>query len=87
MQHKSEKIKITHIIPSLKTGGVQKYLLSLSKFDFNNNIERKVICIISDRGELSEEFSKAGIKHRFCPIIPPDRNWRPYRTFKYIRKL
>ena len=79
-------IKITHIVPSLNTGGVQKYILSLSKYDSSNLIRRKTISIISEGGRLAEEFSKAGIKGSFCPVISPDRNRRPFRLLsQFIR--
>ena len=86
MEH-SEVIEITHIIPSTGLGGVQKNLLCKSKYDKEFKIKRRVICIIREQGELEDSFKQAGIEIINCLIIPTDLNYRPYRLFKFLRKI
>ena len=80
-------ITVTHVIPSTGLGGVQKNLLSKLQYDKEFNIKRRVICIISEKGELEHSFKQAGIEIINCLILPTDRNYRPYRLFKLLRKL
>ena len=80
-------IKITHILPSLNIGGVQKYILALSQLDYLNGVERKVITVISKEGDLKDEFILNNIDYKYCPIKLQDKNLRPYRLIKKIREL
>ena len=52
----NKKIKILHIVGTPGLGGVQTYLLDLSKFDDKLGIERKLLCLQGNIGELKEDF-------------------------------
>jgi len=82
----AEKIQVTHIIPSPKLGGVQKNLLIKSNYDNKYNINRKVIYTVSNEGELLNRGNQLFELSNYCPIILPDRGFRPYRLFKIYRK-
>ena len=82
----AEIIKITHIIPSPKLGGVQTNLLLKSNYDKNYNISRKVIYTVSCTGELLDSGNKLFERYIYCPIMPEDMGHRPYRLFKLFRK-
>ena len=82
----TEKIHVTHIIPSPKLGGVQNNLLLKSKYDKQYNINRRVIYTVSNEGELLNRGNQLFELSNYCPIIFPDRGFRPYRLFKIYRK-
>ena len=82
----TEKIQVTHIISSPKLGGVQNNLLLKSKYDKKYNINRKVIYTVSNEGELLNRGNQLFELSNYCPIILPDRGFRPYRLFKIYRK-
>ncbi len=80
-------MKIVNIVGSLGIGGVQVYLLHLSRFDKKNGISREIITLDNNGGALRNQFLKNGVKIDFCPVIPIDRGWRPYFLWKKIRKF
>tara|TARA_B100001250_G_C19817562_1_gene799597 strand:+ start:10106 stop:11263 length:1158 start_codon:yes stop_codon:yes gene_type:complete len=80
-------IKVTHIISSVGLGGVQNNLIDKAQYDKKYSIKRKVLCIIRDNGELEKQFRNSNIEILNCLITPSDKNYRPYRIFKIIRKL
>ena len=84
---KQTKTKIIHLVGSLNPGGVQTYILNVSKFDTLYNIEREVWTLYQKGGLLTNEFLKNNVKASSCLIIPEDKNWRPYSLWKRIRKL
>ncbi len=84
---KQSKTKIIHLVGSLNPGGVQTYILNVSKFDTLYNIEREVWTLYQKGGLLTNEFLKNNVKASSCLIIPEDKNWRPYSLWKRIRKL
>ena len=78
---------ITHILPSPKLGGAQMNLLLKSNYDKKYNINRKLIYIVSDKGELLNKAKSIFKKYIFCPIVPLDKGYRPYRLFKLYRRF
>ena len=76
-----------HIIGTLGIGGVQTYLLDLSKHDKNFKISRSVLCLYGNKGALKKNFIENGIDCYNCNIMPSDYGIRPYRLWKLIRKI
>lgn len=79
--------KIIHLIGSLNPGGVQTYILNVSKYDKIYNINREVWTLYQEGGLLDNEFHKMNIKTASCQIIPPDKNRKPYFLWKRLRKF
>ena len=79
-------IYITHILSSPNLGGVQKNLHLKSKYDPKYRIKRKIIYLISDHGDLMNGQNEIFEDYEFCPIVPIDKGYRPYRIYKLIRK-
>ena len=84
---KKKKLKIIHLIGSLNPGGVQTYILNISRYDMKHNIDREVCTIYQKRGLLFKSFIENKINVSFCPIMPIDKNWRPYFLWKKLRYL
>jgi len=80
-------LRILHIIGTLGIGGVQTYLLDLSKHDKNFKITRGVLCLYGNKGDLKNNFIENGIDCYNCNIMPSDYGIRPYRLWKLIRKI
>ncbi len=80
-------MKIVNLVGSLGIGGIQVYLLHLSRFDKKNGISRRIITLHNNDGELRNQFLDNGVKIDFCPVIPIDRGWRPYFLWKRIRNF
>ena len=72
---------------SLNPGGVQTYILNVSRYDTTYNIEREVWTLYQKRGLLADEFLKNSIRVLSCLIIPQDRNWKPYILWKRLRNI
>tara|TARA_B100000427_G_scaffold327287_1_gene337689 strand:- start:1699 stop:2901 length:1203 start_codon:yes stop_codon:yes gene_type:complete len=81
------KIKIIHLIGSLNPGGVQTYILNIANYDSSYGIHREVCTLYQSKGLLFNQFIKKNIKISFCPIMPIDRNWRPYSLWKKLRSF
>ncbi len=84
---KKKKLKIIHLIGSLNPGGVQTYILNIARYDIKHNIDREVCTIYQERGLLFKNFIENNINVSCCPIIPIDKNWRPYFLWKKLRYL
>ena len=82
-----KKINIINIIGSPINGGVQNFLLALSKYDNKFKIKRTIICIYSMNGSLKKESLKRNIQIFYCPIILNDNGRRPYFFWKKIRSF
>ena len=80
-------IEITHIIGSTGVGGVQKNLLSKLKYDKEFNLSRRILCINNKNGILKDKFNESNIKIDYCLILPEDKNYKPYRLYKLLRKI
>ena len=80
-------MKIVNLVGSLGIGGIQVYLLHLSRFDKKNGIRRRIITLQNNDGALRNQFLDNGVKIDFCPIIPIDRGWRPYSLWKRLRNF
>ena len=61
------KIRLTHIITGLNTGGAEMMLLKLTK-SMNKNLFEITIISLSSKGILNNEFKKIGIKVNYCNI-------------------
>jgi glycosyltransferase involved in cell wall biosynthesis len=83
----NEKIKILHIIGTPGLGGVQTYLLDLSKFDKILGLERNLLCLHENFGELKEDFLKNNVNIVSCSIMPKGYHLKPYRFWKLIRRF
>ena len=81
------KTKIIHLIGSLNPGGVQTYILNISDYDKIHKIRREVWTLYQKEGLLYTEFLKKNINISSCQIIPPDKNWRPYFLWKWLRSF
>ena len=84
---KQTKTKIIHLVGSLNPGGVQTYILNVSKYDTVYDIEREIWTLYQEGGLLANEFLKNNVKTSFCIIIPQDRNWKPYLLWKKLRNF
>ena len=82
----NEKLNIVHIIGTPGLGGVQTYLLDLSKYDNKFNISRSLICLHGNEGELKNNFLENDVNCISCSIMPHDYSLRPYRLWKIINK-
>jgi len=80
-------LNILHIIGTPVLGGVQSYLLDLSKYDRQFSISRDLLCLNRDDGILKQSFKENGIECYLCTIMPKDYSLRPYRLWKIIRKV
>ena len=80
-------MKVINIVGSLGIGGVQIYLLHLSKLDNKNGINREILTLYNNNGLLQKRFWDNGVKINYCPVIPIDQGWRPYSLWKKIRKF
>ena len=80
-------MKIVNLIGSLGIGGIQVYLLNLSRFDKKNGISRRIITLHNNDGALRNQFLDNDVKIDSCPVIPIDRGWRPYFLWKRIRNF
>ena len=63
----SKKIRITHIITGLNTGGAEMMLYKLTQSMNRNLFDINIICL-SKRGNLNKEFEKIGIHVDNCNI-------------------
>ena len=84
---RQSKTKIIHLVGSLNPGGVQTYILNVSKYDNIYSIEREVWTLYQKRGLLTNEFLKNKVKTSSCLIIPQDKNWKPYILWKRLRNI
>ena len=82
----NDRIKVLHIIGTPGLGGVQTYILDISKYDKEYGISRSLLCIHGDEGELKNKFLENNIDCIECNIMPKDYMLRPYRLWKKIRK-
>ena len=80
-------MKVLHIIGTPGLGGVQTYLLDLSKYDKQYGISRNLLFLHGNEGELKEKFLMNGVGCFSCSIMPVDHGLRPYRFWKKVRKL
>ena len=79
-------LNVLHIVGSTNFGGVQVYLLDLSKYDEHFGIKRKLLCTQNVNGKLKSSFITNGVDCISCTIMPEDKGRRPYRLWKFIRK-
>ena len=79
-------LNVLHIVGSTNFGGVQVYLLDLSKYDESLGIKRKLLCTQNVNGKLKSSFIINGVDCIACTIMPQDKGRRPYRLWKFIRK-
>ena len=84
---RQSKTKIIHLVGSLNPGGVQTYILNVSKYDATYSIEREVWTLYQKRGLLTNEFIKNNVSASSCLIIPQDKNWKPYILWKRLRSF
>ena len=81
----NKKIKLTHIITGLNTGGAEMMLLKLTK-SMNKNLFEITIIVLSSKGILNKEFEKIGIKVNYCNI----KFLRPFSglisLYKFLKK-
>ena len=82
-----ENLKIVHIIGTPGIGGVQTYLLDLSKYDKQYGISRNLLSLHGNEGKLKEKFLVNGVNCYACDIMHQDYGLRPYRLWKGIRKF
>ena len=68
-------------------GGVQTYLLDLSKYNKKYGISRSLLCLYGSEGRLKKNFINVGVNFFSCNIMSEDNGYRPYRLWKFIRKL
>ena len=78
---------ILHVIGTPGLGGVQAYLLDLSKYDKEYGISRNLLSLYGNEGELKEKFLVNGVNCYACDIMHHDYGLRPYRLWKGIRKF
>lgn len=79
----SHKLKICFIIPSVKSGGIETYLLRFLKY-LNNSMDVTVLVRNSNKDELFESYQKTGARMVFQPLgnfSPSKMRWY-YRFFK-----
>ena len=82
-----KKIHLVHIVGTLNTGGVQRFILNLLTSPEFAHYKQSVICVLSDQGELRQEFEKNNVDIFFCPFIyPHSLNIPSYRLTKWIRQ-
>ena len=79
-------LNVLHIVGSTNFGGVQVYLLDLSKYDKSLGIKRKILCTQDVNGKLRSSYNINGVDCISCTIMPQDKGRRPYRLWKFIRK-
>ena len=77
---------ILHVIGTPGLGGVQVYLLDLSKYDKQYGISRNLLFLHGNEGELKSKFLDNGVNYYACNIMYKDYGLRPYRLWKGIRK-
>ena len=80
-------MNILHTIGTPGVGGVQVYLLDLSKYDKQYGISRNLLCLYGNDGEYKKKFKENGVNCFSCTIMPQDHGLRPYRFWKKIRKI
>ena len=66
---------------------IDKDILNISNYDKAHHIDREVCTLYQEKGLLFNEFINNNVKISFCPIIPLDKNWRPYSFWKKIRHI
>ena len=44
-------------------------------------------CINNKNGILKDKFNESNVKIDYCLILPEDKNYRPYRLYKLLRKI
>lgn len=57
-----EKLHIVHLMGTLKTGGVQKLVLSFARSQAMASFQHSVICISGIDGELKDQYREAGVR-------------------------
>ena len=80
-------MNVLHVVGTLGLGGVQAYLLDLSKYDKQYGISRNLLSLHGNEGTLKEKFLVNGVNCYACDIMSQDYGLRPYRLWKGIRKF
>ena len=80
-------LKIIHVIGTLNTGGVQKYILQLSQSPFLNKYTHQVLCTIQSIDNYKDEYEKNHISINHLPFKYPPNNHIPYKIDKLLRNL
>ena len=79
----SHKLKICFIIPTVKSGGIETYLLRFLKY-LNNSMDVTVLVRNTNKDELLEAYQKTGAHMVFQPLgnFNPSKMMWYYRFFK-----
>ena len=72
---------------SLNPGGVQTYILNVSKYDTIYSIEREVWTLYQKRGLLTNEFLKQRKIIIMSDYSTRSKNWKPYVLWKRLRNI
>ncbi len=80
-------MNITHIIGTLNTGGIQKYLLQLINSSKLNNYKHQVLCAISSEGNYRSEYEANRIDFIYFPFTYLPCSKLPYKIDKFLRNL
>ena len=82
----NDRIKVLHIIGTPGLGGVQTYILDISRYDKEYGISRSLLCLHGNEGELKNKFLENNVDCIECNIMPKDHMLQPYRLWKIFRK-
>ncbi|MAT79618.1 MAG: hypothetical protein CMD13_02655 [Flavobacteriales bacterium] len=80
-------MKIVHIIGSLSIGGVQKFILELSKTSSLKNYNHEVLCTFLSKNSYFDEYEKSSIVVKNFVFSRPSNINIPYKVDVLLRKI
>ena len=78
-------MKIIHVVGSLNTGGVQKFILQLSQSPPLKKYKHQILCTIQSIDNYKDEYEKNNIIIHHLPFTFYPKSHVPYRLDKLLR--
>ena len=78
---------ILHIIGTLNIGGIQKYILELSRTSVLNKYDYKVLCTFLSKDNYKDEYKRNHFTIQYLPFTYSPTHWFPHRLDKLFRNL
>ncbi len=80
-------MKIIHVLGTLNTGGIQKYILQLSQSSLLNQYTHQVLCTIISIDNYKDEYEKNHISIQHLPFTYSPKHSIPHKLDKLFRYL
>ena len=80
-------LKVLHIVGSLNIGGIQKLIINMSNSKVFNELNRDILCTISNRGSMYDQYILNKFNINFLPFRIKPCNFLPFRIDKFFREF